>query len=181
MRVALFVTATENDVIGRDGSIPWHIDESSRHFQALTNGGVIIVGHHTFDEIMREVGRPLPNMLTIVLTQSPWPGLQVLNDRDIVLYQPSIPSALKLAKAFIWFLGKKELYVIGGAQIFTAMLPYADRIYLTRIHVDIPGDVRMPLGWLDDFELDLSKQAQWPASRYAELTYSFRQYNRKLS
>jgi dihydrofolate reductase len=180
MKIALFVTATEQDVIGRDGNIPWHIAESARHFQALITGSVIIVGHRTFEEIVREVGRPLPGVLTIVLTQSPWPGLQVFNDRDIVLYQPTVQSALKLAKAFTWFIGKKELFIIGGAQIFAATLPYADRIYLTRIHTDISGDVRMPIGWLDDFELDRSAQATRSVAPHAELDYSLHEFNRKL-
>lgn len=180
MKTSIFVTASDNDVIGRNGQIPWHIAESSRRFMALIRKSVVIVGHTTFKDIMGEVGRPLPGILTIVLTKTPWPGIQVVEDRNIILYQPNIQAALELAKAFSWFIGREELFIIGGAQTFTAILPYVDRVYLTRIHIDVPGELRMPLGWLDDFKLDMSRHGTWPVERTSELEYSFRQYNRKL-
>lgn len=180
MRVSIFVTATDDDIIGNEGQIPWYLPESSRHLQALITGSVIIVGNHTYQTIIREIKHPLPGTLTVVLTQSPWPGLQVIEDRYIVLYQPTIQSALKLAKAFTWFLGKKELFIIGGAHTYAAALPHTDRIYLTRIHADIPGDAKMPLGWLDDFTLNLSPQEQWSVNQTAVWNYSFRQYNRTV-
>jgi dihydrofolate reductase len=180
MRTSMFIIASDNDVIGGDnGGVPWHIDESSRFFMDMIRNSVIIVGHNTFNEITREVGRPLPNVLTIVLSGSPWPGLTVSGDRDVVMYQPTVQAALKLAKAFTWFIGKKELFIIGGAKTFTSMLPYVDRVYLTRVHVDVPGNVRMPLGWLDDFAYDQNYKEIGPVTRTAELHYSIKQFNRK--
>jgi dihydrofolate reductase len=161
MRVSLIVAAAENDVIGRDGDLPWHLPDDLRHFRALTAGHVVVAGRRTHEGILARLGRPLPDRLTVVVTSS---GPVV---SDGAFAQPSVPAALAAARAAEAFAGRDEVFVIGGAGVYAAALPAVDRIHLTRVRGDVEGDVRMPAGWLDGFVL----VGETPAAGYAHLTY----------
>ena len=126
--ISLLVAATENDVIGRDNGMPWHLPDDLKHFKALTLAKPVLMGRRTFESI----GRPLPGRTTLVLTRAvDWavPGVTVVADLDAaILASGSAP----------------ELIVAGGAQVYALALPRATRIYLTRIHAVIEGDTRLP-------------------------------------
>jgi dihydrofolate reductase len=68
-----------------------------------------------------------------------------------VIFQESVTAALSVARAIEAFAGRDEVFVIGGAQVYTEALPAVDRIYLTRVHRSVDGDAAMPAGWLDGF------------------------------
>jgi dihydrofolate reductase len=126
------VAATENDVIGRDQGMPWHLPDDLKHFKALTLGKPVLMGRRTYQSI----GRPLPGRTNLVLTRAlDWsvPGVTVVANLD---------AAIRMAGT------AAELVVAGGAQVYALALPRATRIYLTRIHAIIEGDTRLP-------ELDL--------------------------
>lgn len=146
MIISLLLAASENNVIGKDNSLPWHLPNDLKYFKNLTWGLPILMGRKTFDSI----GKPLPGRKSIVITRSQdWQheGVEVVH---------SIEAAVQKAHA----LGAKEIFVIGGAEIFNASLPQADRIYLTRIHHHFDGDVFFP-------EID---EAAWQltSSRFCE-------------
>jgi len=127
-RLTLVVAAAENGVIGREGTLPWHLPEDLKRFKALTLGKPMLMGRRTFDSI----GRVLPGRQTIVLTRSTqWSHPQVL-------VAHSLQEAIQLAGT------APELCVIGGADIFALSLPRAERIHLTRIHAQVQGETRLP-------------------------------------
>lgn len=130
MIVSLLLAASENNVIGKDNQLPWHLPDDLKYFKNLTWGLPILMGRKTFDSI----GKPLPGRKSIVITRDrDWhhDGVEVVH---------SIEEAIKKAKE----LGAKEIFVIGGAEIFKSSLPFANRIYLTRIHYVFEGDVFFP-------------------------------------
>ena len=126
--VSLLVAVAENGVIGRDNTLPWHLSDDLRRFKALTLGKPMLMGRKTFESI----GKPLPGRTSLVLSRSrDWarPGATVVR---------SLEEALERAGAV------PELVVIGGAEVYRLALPHAQRIYLTRVHAEIPGDTVLP-------------------------------------
>jgi dihydrofolate reductase len=123
----LIYARAANGTIGRDGALPWHIPADLRRFKALTMGKPMIMGRKTFESFPR----PLPGRRHIVLTRDAgWsrPGAEIARSPD---------EALRLA-------GDGEVAVIGGAQVYAAFLPLADRIELTEVHADFAGDTHVP-------------------------------------
>lgn len=130
MIISLLLAASENNVIGKNNGLPWHLPDDLKYFRNLTWGLPILMGRKTFDSI----GKPLPGRKSIVITRNEsWnhTGVEVVH---------SLEEAVRKAEA----LGAKEIFVIGGAAIFHAALPQANRIYLTRIHQNFDGDVFFP-------------------------------------
>ncbi|GII24991.1 dihydrofolate reductase [Planosporangium mesophilum] len=170
MRTSLLLAASENDVIGRDNDLPWYLPADLRRFKSLTAGHVLVAGRLNHESIVNRLGRPLPGRITVVATRrdAGRPG------GGPVIYQPSVGAALSVARAIEEFAGRDEVFVIGGAQIYTEALAEADTIYLTRVNAQVEGDVRMPAGWLDGFKLVASEDG--PAGE--ELPYTFERYER---
>jgi dihydrofolate reductase len=134
MKTSLIVAMSENRVIGRDNGLPWHIPEDLRFFKTVTMGKPIIMGRKTFESI----GRPLPGRRNIVVSRDPGYSAKGVDVRR------SLDDAIALAAGSARETGQDEIFVIGGGTIFEAALPIADRIYLTRIHARIEGDVFFP-------------------------------------
>ena len=128
MKISLIVAASPDNVIGRDGGLPWHLPEDLQRFKALTMGKPIVMGRLTHESI----GRPLPGRRNIVISRRP--GYRA-DGCDVVA---SPEEALRTAG------GADEVMIIGGAAIYRAFLPRADRIYLTRVNADVAGDVHFP-------------------------------------
>jgi dihydrofolate reductase len=147
VRVSMIVAATRDEVIGRDGDLPWHLPDDLRRFKALTSGHVVVVGRKTHESIVKRLGKPLPGRISVVVSRDPQPG------DGPVIYQPSVATALSVARAIEAFAGRDEVFVIGGAQVYLETLPEVDRVYLTRVHLDVDGDTRMPADWLAGFTL----------------------------
>jgi dihydrofolate reductase len=149
-RVSLVVAMAENGVIGRANGLPWRLPEDLRRFKASTMGKPILMGRKTFESI----GRPLPGRLNIVLTRDAhWSatGAQVVHS---------------LEQAFAAAGDAPELIVIGGAEIYRLVMPFARRIYLTQVHADVPGDTFFPA--LEPSEwIDLEREAQAADERHA--------------
>jgi len=149
--------------MGRDGDLPWHLPADLKRFKKLTTGHSIIMGRKTFESI----GRPLPKRRSIVLSQTP-------------SFQPegtevaaSLDEALKLART------DEEVFVIGGARVFAEALPIADRLYLTRVHADIEGDVFFPEIEDKAWQLTLTQRHESDA-RHA-FPFSFLNYRSRQS
>jgi dihydrofolate reductase len=124
--VTLVVARATNGVIGRDGTLPWRISADLKRFKRLTMGSVMIMGRRTFDSLPGL----LPGRRHVVLTRDrEWSagGAEVAH---------SVEEALTLA-------GDEPVSVIGGAEIFDLLLPHGDRLELTEVLGDIPGDTMM--------------------------------------
>ena len=149
MITSLIVAAAENDVIGRDGDLPWHIPGDLRHFKRLTQGHAVVLGRLTHESIVARLGRPLPRRTNVVVSGSP--RGEAGAGAEGVRWERSVADALATAEALERAAGTDEVCVIGGASVYRQALPFVDRIHLTRVHVRVRGDTRMPEGWLDGF------------------------------
>jgi len=151
--IVFHLARADNGVIGDRGRIPWHIPGEQRRFKAMTMGKPMIMGRKTFDSFPA----PLPGRRHIVLTRDPhWraAGAEVAHD-------PA--AALALAGG--------EASVIGGAEIYALMLPYADRIELTEVHLAPMGDAVVPafIGWAEAARTDHAAQGDAPAYSFVTL------------
>jgi dihydrofolate reductase len=168
--VSLIVAASANEVIGDGGALPWHLPGDLRRFRALTTGHVVVMGRLTYQSILDRLGHPLTGRTSIVVSRTlAEPGYPE------VVVAASIPEALALAERLAAEAGDEEFFVIGGESVYRHALPLADRVYLTRVHGEVPGDRAMPDGWLAGFEVagrDDDAGAQGP------LRYSFLDYRR---
>jgi dihydrofolate reductase len=127
-RVNLIVAWERRGVIGRAGTLPWHLPEDLRHFKRITLGHPIIMGRKTWDSI----GRPLPGRRSIVVTHNArWSA-------------PGAERAASLSQALALCADASEVFVIGGAQLFAESLPLAQRVFLTAIDADFEGDTLFP-------------------------------------
>jgi dihydrofolate reductase len=129
MLLTAVVAVADNEVIGRDNQLPWHLPADLAHFKRVTLGKPVLMGRRTFESI----GRPLPGRRNVVLTRS----AEWLAPAGVDLFA-SVDAALAALAA------EPEVMVIGGAEIFRQTLPRLDRVELTRVHCSPPGDVRMP-------------------------------------
>jgi dihydrofolate reductase len=135
----LVVAVSRNGVIGRDGDLPWRIQEDLRHFKRVTMGHAIIMGRRTWDSI----GRPLPGRRSIVVTRNPAfeaPGADVVH---------SLTDALSLAQNG----GDNAPCIIGGASLYQEALQHAVRVEWTEVDRDVDGDTFFPdwdrTGWVE--------------------------------
>lgn len=125
MIVSLIVAASDNDVIGKDNWMPWDLPAEIAYFRAVTRGKTVIMGRKTYDA----VGRPMPNRHNIIVSRD---ASKKIEGVDVV---SSIEEALELAKKD----DLDEIFVIGGEQIYRLAMPFADRLYVTRVHTTIEG------------------------------------------
>jgi len=126
--ISLITAVSANGVIGRGGDLPWHLSDDLKRFKQLTLGKPIVMGRKTFESI----GRALPGRQNIVLTQQ---SEFVADGCDVV---SSVDAAIAMAG------DADEVMVIGGGEIYELFLPLAERIYMTRVHMDTDGDARFP-------------------------------------
>ena len=130
MFVSIIVAVSQNNVIGKDGHLPWHLSQDLKRFKAITSGHCILLGRKNYEDI----GRPLPNRTNIVLSRNP-----KFNAPGCVVVQ-SLSDGFRIAEKS----GETELFIIGGANVYAAALPFAQRLYLTRVLSNVDGDVLMP-------------------------------------
>ena len=128
MRVSLIVAASANNVIGVQGKLPWRLPADLKRFREVTTGKPIVMGRLTWDSI----GRPLPNRQNIIISRNPdfaAPGCVVVDSPE---------AAIEAAG------NADEVMIIGGGHIYREFLPRTDRIYMTRVDVEIDGDAHFP-------------------------------------
>lgn len=126
--VVLVAAVAENGIIGRDGSMPWHLPADLAHFKWVTWGHPILMGRRTFEDI----GRALPGRRNIVVT------------RNLDFSAPGVETAAGLGEALALTGEAAQTMVIGGAELYRSALPLAQLIYLTRVHARPEGDTRFP-------------------------------------
>jgi dihydrofolate reductase len=162
--LSIIVAFAENGVIGNGNALPWHLPEDLRHFKHVTMGKPIVMGRRTFESI----GKPLPGRTNIVITRN------ASFQADGVEVATRVDEALALARREAGADG--EVVVIGGAEIYAATLPMADRLYVTEVHTSVEGDaVLPPVDWTQWREVSRERHAAQPPQRYA---FSFVRYER---
>ena len=124
----------ENRAIGLDGGMPWHISADLKYFKRITMGAPVIMGRKTYEAI----GAALPGRANIIITRN---EKFSVDDADVV---HDVAAALRKGRAFAEIGGGTEVFVIGGAEIYTQALADADRLYVTEIAGTFPGDAFFP-------------------------------------
>lgn len=144
MTFSLIIATTQNNVIGKDNQMPWHLPADLAWFRQNTTGKPVIMGRKTFESI----GRPLPKRINIVLSRQPF-------EHEGVTWKDSLESAVDFVK------DSEEIVLIGGGELFKQYLPKADKLYLTQIQAEIEGDTFFPeLNWNEwKIEYDEYRQA----------------------
>lgn len=130
MTLSIIVAASENNVIGINNHLPWHLPVDMKYFKDMTMGKPIVMGRKSFEEL----GRVLPGRPNIMITRKPEykvEGLHIVS---------SLEAGIEKAKTF----GTEEIFITGGGEIFKIALPIVDRLYLTRVHAEVTGDTYFP-------------------------------------
>jgi dihydrofolate reductase len=133
-KIVLVAAIGENNVIGRDGQLPWRLKSDLKHFRSVTINKPVIMGRKTYVSI----GKPLKDRTNIVVT------------RDLAFVAPDVvlatglDAALDYARQDAGRRGADEIMIIGGSDVFAAMLPKADRLEITHVHAAPEGDVFFP-------------------------------------
>ena len=140
MAIIGIVAVDQNGAIGKGGRLPWHYSADMKFFKQTTTGHTVVMGHRTW----LTLPKPLPNRINIVLSRNsqiePQPSLLVMRDVESVLALERNPSA--------------HLFIIGGAKVYEAFLPFIERWIVTAVPLKVAGaDTFMPANYLEGFEL----------------------------
>ncbi len=160
MTLTLIVAAAENDVIGRDGDLPWHLPADLRFFKETTTGHAVVMGRRTWDSFTGA----LPGRRNIVLTRN---QELTIDEAEVVT---TLDAALQRA-------GEDDVYIAGGGEIYRMALPMADRILLTRVHVRAEGETTFPI--LDDSIWVRASSTRHEADDRHEYAYTFEVWLRR--
>lgn len=135
--VIIIVAVAKNNVIGRDGTLPWHLPSDLKHFKKTTMGYPLIMGRKTYESI----GRPLPGRDNVVLT------------RNKELELPGCIVVHTMEEAIDHCRNAEKVFIIGGADIFRLAMPLTDTIIFTALERDVEGDVYLDPIDTDTFEI----------------------------
>ena len=165
--IIVIAAVAQNNVIGKDGDIPWRLKEDFQHFQDKTMGHPCVMGDKTY-ESLPDNAKPLPGRENVVLTF----------DKN---YNPEGAKIFFSWEEAIEYLKDKEkVYICGGASIYKLGLKVADTLELTRIKKDIEGDTFFPEINFDEWELVKQEDSEGVKKRTGEtLKFSFLTYKRK--
>ena len=167
MKLVLVAAIGENNVIGRGGKLPWHLKSDLQHFKRLTVGKPVIMGRKTYESI----GKPLKDRTNIVLT------------RDLALKIPgsvlatSMDAALAMAREDAKPRGVDEIMVIGGSDVFEALMPKAERLEITHVHAAPEGDAYFPP--IDAKLWREAKRTEYPAGPHDDAGFAVATYLRR--
>lgn len=153
--IGLIVARSKNNVIGKNGQIPWRIKGEQKQFKELTTGNVVIMGRRSYEEI----GHPLPNRMNIIVSRTAdYTGENLATAR-------SLEQALALA-------GDRDVYISGGYGLFKEAVPLVDKMFITEVDTVIDGgDTFFPEFPKDAFEIEIGETGG-EEIRYTRMTYT---------
>ena len=161
--VSLIVAAAENNSIGKNNQLLWHLPNDLKFFKNSTWGMPVIMGRKTFES----VNKPLPGRFNIVITrQTGW-------NAEGVIVAADLNDALKKAAE----TNCKEAFIIGGGEIYTQGFEIAGKIYLTRVHAVLDGDTFFPV--INEAEWELTSNQELAADDKHSFAYSFQTWMKK--
>lgn len=155
--LSLVVAASSNNAIGKNNQLLWHLPNDLKFFKNLTWGMPIIMGRKTFES----VNKPLPGRFNIVITRQP--GWNAEGVTPVANIEQAIQKAAET--------NCKEIFIIGGGDIYRQVMQMADRIYLTRVHIDIDGDTFFPA--INEQQWELVSNEDVTADNKHAFDYSF--------
>ena len=157
-KITLIVAAAENNAIGKDNKMPWHLPNDFKYFKKNTLEHSVVMGRKTFESI----GKPLPERRNIILT------------RDMNYTHEEVDVANSVQEVQNYCRDEREIFIIGGAEIYKQTLPLADKVLLTRVHTTIDGDAYFPE--LLDHEWNLVSAEKHDKDEKHAFDYTFEVY-----
>ena len=161
--LCLVVAASTNNVIGKDNQLLWRLPNDMKFFKNTTWGMPVIMGRKTYESL----GKPLAGRTNIIITRKKdW-------QPEGVIVTDSLEKSLTAAAA----TDAREVFIIGGGEIYEQTLPLAQKVYLTRVHTIVEGDTYFPV--LKESEWELFSQLDFTTDEKHAYAYSFQVWNRK--
>lgn len=160
--ITIIVAKSENNVIGNDNQLIWHLPADLKHFKMLTSGHPIIMGRRTYDSI----GKPLPNRTNIVITRNEEWSSEGTTRAD------SLQEAIEMAKEI-----DSEIFIIGGGTVYEQAMDWADVLEITEVHRSFEGDTFFP-----EIDTKIWKEVSrehFTKDEKNELDYSFVRHERR--
>jgi dihydrofolate reductase len=165
MSISLVVAASQNNAIGKDGKLLWHLPNDLKFFKNTTWGMVVVMGRKTFEE----VNKPLPGRVNIVITSNTaWQA-------EGTITATGLPDALEKAA----LTNCKEIFIIGGGEIYRQSMEIAGTIYITRVHATLEGDTFFPV--IDEAKWQLISNEDFAADDKHAYAYSFQVWRPKTA
>lgn len=161
MTLSIIVAAAENNIIGGDNKLLWHLPNDMKWFKGITTGSTVIMGRKTYQSI----GRPLPNRRNIVVS------------RNVELQLEGCEVAHSIEDALLLTANDHNVFVMGGGEIYQQVWDKAEKIYLTRVHTDKEGDTVIPAICPEEWAEE--SRDSHPADEKHPYGYTFLIYNRK--
>lgn len=161
-KISIIVAMAQNNAIGINNTLPWRCPEDLKHFKALTMGHHMIMGRKTFDSI----GKPLPGRTTVVVSRN----------RELKIEGCIVAHSLN--EAITACAGDDEIFIVGGAELYSQALPLANKMYLTEIQQEISGDAFFPAFDLDEWSEVAREQRSQEIPQ--PLAYHFITYQRSI-
>ncbi|MFA8300052.1 MAG: dihydrofolate reductase [Hyphomicrobiales bacterium] len=161
--ISIITALAENNAIGKDNDLPWHLPADLKYFMNTTKGHRIVMGRKTFESIN---SKPLPRRENVIITKNTdfkAEGVTIVH---------SIEEAVKLCKE------SEETFICGGSYIYKEMLPHTDRLYLTRIHKNFDAETFFPE--IDFSKFNLVSENRVDDDPKADFSYSFQVWERIL-
>lgn len=161
--LSIIVAKSRNNAIGKDNKLIWHISDDLQRFKKLTTGHTIIMGRKTFESL----GRVLPNRMHIVLTR----------DKSYKVNDENVKIIHDVSEVDPYVKDDNENFVIGGAQIYWALMPKCQKLYITQINKDFVGDSYFPK--INEEEWDMIEKIKGPEDGN-DFDYEYITYKRKM-
>ena len=163
MIISIIAAMDEKWGIGIDNKMPWHLPADLKRFKKITMGHHLIMGRKTYQSI----GNPLPGRTMIILSRNP--DYQA----EGCLLSSSLAEALERARD----AGEKEIFVVGGGEVYREALPLVDRLYLSYVHTSQPADTHFPR--FEESDWSLICEQVFPVDDDNPLAHTFKQFVRK--
>lgn len=160
--ISIISALSKNNVIGVNNSLPWDLPKDLKNFSDITRGKAVVMGRKTYESIFNKLGKPLPERDNIILTRQ----------EDF-----KAPGCKKIKSLIDLLDEKNEIFIIGGAEVYKLAIPLADKMYLTHVETEIPGDTYFPE--FDKQEWNITHEEKWLADEKNEFNCTFTIYERK--
>jgi dihydrofolate reductase len=163
MIISIIVAVAKNGVIGHDQQIPWYLPADLKYFRQKTLNHWVLMGRKCYESI----GRPLPKRTNVVITRNPFfigTGVMTVHSIEEALHEARIQ-------------GQKEVFIIGGGEIYRQTQPFWNRIYLTEVDIEPVGDVFFPK--INETEWEIMEVVTHEPDAKNEFRYTFKILNKK--
>lgn len=161
--LSIIVAVAKNNVIGKDNKLIWHLPEDLKRFKKLTSGHTIIMGRKTFESL----GRVLPNRKHVILC----------NDAQLNIEDENVEVIDDVSLLDKYINSAEENFIIGGATIYKLLMPYANKMYITKINEEFEGDVYFPQ--IDEKEWNIVETEKGLTNEQNPFDYEYVTYIRK--